>query len=64
MANNFKAYEYFIGFRFSALELEEQSAVRKGMREGYLRIEPGTRIVRAIPQPDPALPVHNGRHWA
>jgi len=47
MANNFKAYEYFIGFRFSALELEEQSAVRKGMREGYLRIESGTRIVRA-----------------
>jgi hypothetical protein len=64
MANNFKAYEYFIGFKFSDLEFEEQAAVRKGMREGYLRIEPGTRIVRAIPQPDPALPVHNGRHWA
>jgi len=47
MANNFKAYEYFIGFKFSDLEFEEQAAVRKGMREGYLRIEPGTRIVRA-----------------
>jgi hypothetical protein len=47
MANNFKAYEYFIGFKFSALEFEEQAFVRRGMREGYLRIEPGTRIVRA-----------------
>jgi hypothetical protein len=64
MANNAASYKYFVGFKFSALEFEEQAAVRKGVREGYLRIEPGTRIVRAIPQPDPALPVHNGRHWA
>ena len=41
MANNFKAYEYFIGFKFSDLEFEEQAAVRKGMREGYLIIASG-----------------------
>jgi len=64
MKNNAASYKYFVGFKFTALEVEEQAEVRSGMREGYLRIEPGTRIVRAIPQPDPALPVHNGRFWA
>jgi len=47
MANNAASYKYFVGFKFSALEVEEQAEVRRGMREGYLRIEPGTRIVRA-----------------
>jgi hypothetical protein len=47
MANNAASYKYFVGFKFTALEAEEQAAVRRGMREGYLRIEPGTRIVRS-----------------
>jgi hypothetical protein len=41
------AYRILIGHKFSALEFEEQAAARLGMREGHLKIEPGTRIVRS-----------------
>ena len=46
-ANIPSAYRILIGFKFSVLEYEGQAAVRKGMREGHLKIEPGTRIVRS-----------------
>jgi len=64
MANNAAAYRYFVGFKFSDLECADREEVSKGVSEGYLRIEVGTRIVRAIPQPSAALPTHNGRFWA
>ena len=64
MANNAVAYRYFVGLKFADLEFEDVAAVRQGMREGYLRIGRADGIVRAIPQPDPTLPVHNGRFWA
>ena len=64
MANNAASYKHFVGFKFSDLNYPEQAEVLHGQWEGYLRIEPGTRIVRAVPQPDPVLPVHNGRFWA
>ena len=41
MANNFKAYEYFIGFRYDGLSFEEQAEVRTGMSQGYLIIASG-----------------------
>lgn len=46
MANNMMAYKYFVGFNFSDLEYQDQHEVRKGINEGYLRLEPTTRIVR------------------
>jgi hypothetical protein len=46
MANNFKAYEYFIGFRYDGLSFEEQAEVRTGMSQGYLIID-DTGYVRA-----------------
>ena len=48
MANNAMAYKYFVGFNFSDLEYQDQHEVRKGIAEGYLRLEVSTRIIRAI----------------
>ena len=42
------AYKYFVGFNFSDLEYQDQHEVRKGIAEGYLRLEGSTRIIRAI----------------
>ena len=47
MANNAKQYEYFVGFRYSEVPLYLASEVRKGVYEGYLRIDE-TRIIRAV----------------
>ena len=47
MANNFKAYEYFIGFRYDRLSYAEKAEVREGMSQGYLVIDMGSGIVRA-----------------
>ncbi len=46
MANNMMAYKYFVGFNFSNLEYQDQHEVRKGINEGYLRLETYTRIIR------------------
>ena len=46
MANNMMAYKYFVGFNFSNLEYQDQHEVRKGINEGYLRLENSTRIIR------------------
>ena len=46
MANNAMAYKYFVGFNFSDLEYQDQHEVRKGINEGYLRLETPTRIIR------------------
>ena len=46
MANNMMAYKYFVGFNFSNLEYRDQHEVRKGINEGYLRLETHTRIIR------------------
>jgi len=46
MANNMMAYKYFVGFNFSNLEYQDQHEVRKGINEGYLRLETSTRIIR------------------
>ncbi len=43
--NNAASYKYYVGFPFSNLEFEDQAAVRKGMRLGYLVID-AQRIVR------------------
>ena len=40
------AYKYFVGFNFSDLEYQDQHEVRKGIAEGYLRLEESTRIIR------------------
>lgn len=39
-------YKYFVGFNFSNLEYQDQHEVRKGINEGYLRLEAPTRINR------------------
>jgi hypothetical protein len=39
------AFKYFVGFKFSNLEVEEQAEVRRGMRLGLLKIDE-QRIVR------------------
>lgn len=40
------AFKYYVGFKFSSLEFEDQAAVRKGIRLGYLIIERPSGIVR------------------
>jgi len=40
------AFKYYVGFKFSSLEFEDQAAVRKGIRLGYLIIERSSGIVR------------------
>ncbi|NBO55032.1 MAG: hypothetical protein EBU84_10680 [Actinobacteria bacterium] len=62
MANNSAQYAFFVGFNYSELPAEEREEVDEGIRYGYLRLEPGTRIIRAIPQEDPNKPTHNGKY--
>ena len=39
MANNSKAYTYFIGFAFAELPFLQRAEVADGMLKGYLRID-------------------------
>ena len=53
MANNSAQYAFFVGFNYSELPAEEREEVDTGIREGYLRLEGNTGIIRAIPQEVP-----------
>ena len=48
MANNAAQYRFFVGYTFSELPAEEQDEVECAIREGYLRIEEGSGIIREV----------------